>query len=101
MGLKVNTAKSLFCIIWIKYLDYIINCEVIKPCENKIKAILDLEPPKNLKELCKTLGIVQFCRDMWENRMHVLSLLIDLVWEYSIKTGSNKKENYKEVCIAR
>ena len=31
---------------------------VIKSCENKVKVILELELPKNLKELYKTLGIV-------------------------------------------
>ena len=79
MELKVNTAKYLFCTIYIEYLGHVIDCEGIKPYENKVKAILDLELPKCLKELRKTLGMVQFCRDMWEKWMHILTPLIDLV----------------------
>ena len=95
-GLKVNAAKSLFCTTRIEYLGYVIDQQGIKPCNNKVNAILNLEPPKNLKELRRTLGMVQFYRDMWEKRTHILSPLTDLVGECSPKSGINKKKATKK-----
>jgi len=96
-GLKVNAAKSLFCTTRIEYLGYIIDRQGIKPCENKVKAILDLQPPTNLKELRKILEMVQFYRDMWEKRTHNLAPLTDLVGQCSTKTGNNKKKTTKKI----
>ena len=94
-GLKVNAKKSLFCQHQIEYLGYLISRDGIKPVNSKIKTMLALQPPKNLKELRSVLGMVQFYRDMWEKRTHVLSPLTDLVGECGDKT-SNKKRSPAE-----
>ncbi len=49
-GLKVNAAKSFFCIHEIEYLGYILTRGGIKPQQKKVKAILALNPPTNVKE---------------------------------------------------
>ena len=89
--MKVNAAKSLLCTTGIEYLGYVIDRQGIKPCDSKVQTILDLQPPKNLKELRRTLGMVQFYRDMWEKRTHILSALADLVGECRAKTGRNRR----------
>jgi hypothetical protein len=50
-GLKVNAAKSFFCTHEIEYLGYILTREGIKPQLKKVRAILALEPPQNVKGL--------------------------------------------------
>eukprot|EP00957_Ditylum_brightwellii_P069438 5272061-Ditylum_brightwellii.AAC.1 len=77
-GLKVNTDKSMFCTTEIEYLGYWITPSGIPPLPKKVQAILDLEPPANLKELRRVLGIVQYYQDIWQQRSHILAPLTNL-----------------------
>ncbi len=63
-GLKVNAAKSSFCV---EYLGYILTREGIKPQSKKVQAMLVLNLPNNVKELRHFLGMVQYYRDMWQD----------------------------------
>ena len=58
-GFKVNADKSKFCAHETEYLGYILTRDGIKPQSNKIEAILALQPPTNVKELRRFLGMVQ------------------------------------------
>jgi hypothetical protein len=80
-GLKVNADKSKFCAIETEYLGYILTRDGIKPQANKVQAILALNLPKNVKELRRFLGMVQYYRDLWEKRSEMLAPLTDLVGE--------------------
>jgi len=61
---------------------------------NKVDAILNLARPTNVKQLRRVLGIVQYYRDIWEKRSHVLAPLTDLVGEcgHTKVTKKNKKK---------
>ena len=63
--MKVNAAKRSFCGKEREYLGYVLTREGIKPPPKKIEAILMLTPPKNVKQLCRFLGMVQYYRDLW------------------------------------
>ena len=80
-GLKVNAAKSFFCTHKIEYLGYILTRGGIKPQQKKVEAILALNPPNNVKELKKILGMVKYYRDMWAKHSEMLAPLSDLVGE--------------------
>ena len=80
-GLKVNADKSNFCATETEYLGYILTRDGIKPQANKVQAILALEPPSNVKELRRFLGMVQYYRDLWAKRSDMLAPLTDLVGE--------------------
>ena len=79
VGLKINVEKSAFFAPEIEYLGYLLTKEGIKPVLNKIQAVLDLQPPSTLKQLRSLLGMIQFYRDMWQRRSHILAPLTDLV----------------------
>jgi len=49
-GLKVNAAKSFYCTHEIEYLGYILTRGGKKTQPKKVKAILALNPPNNVKE---------------------------------------------------
>ena len=53
--------------------------EGIKPQPEKIQTILALKEPTNVKTLPGFLGMVQFYRDLWSQRSHILAPLTDLV----------------------
>ena len=77
-GLKVNAKKSFFAKAELEYLGYWITRSGIKPLPEKVKAILKIETPRNRKELRSFIGIVNYYRDMWIKRSHVLAPLAGL-----------------------
>jgi hypothetical protein len=94
-GLKVNAAKSFFCTHKIEYIGYILARGGIKPQQKKVQAILAINPPNNVKELRKFLGMVQYYRDMWAKRSEMLAPLSDLVGECG-ETKTTRKNKVKK-----
>ena len=80
-GLKIIADKSNFCTLETEYLGYVLTRDGIKPQVNKVQAILALAPPRNVKELCRFLGMVQYYRDLWARRSKMLAPLTSLVGE--------------------
>ena len=70
--LCVNAAKSIFGSDEVEYLGYVLTHDGIRPQRKKVDAILAIEPPRNVKDLRKFLGMVQYYRDVWEKRSHLL-----------------------------
>jgi Reverse transcriptase (RNA-dependent DNA polymerase) len=83
-GLKINGNKSFFAKTELEYLGYWITRDGIKPLPDKVKAILAIDTPRNRKELRSFIGIINYYRDMWVKRSHVLAPLASLT--------SNKKK---------
>jgi hypothetical protein len=50
-GLKVNAAKSFFCMQETEYLGYIFTRGGVKPQPKRVQANLVLKPPNSVKEL--------------------------------------------------
>jgi hypothetical protein len=67
----------------------------IKPQLKKIEAILAINPPTNVKELRRFLGMVQYYRDMWMRRSDMLAPLTDLVGECG-QTKTTKAKGTKK-----
>ena len=95
-GLKINADKSKFCALETEYLGYILTRDGIKPQANKVQAILALNPPTNVKELRRFLGMVQYYRDLWAKRSEMLAPLTDLVGECG-QTKVTKAKGTKKV----
>ena len=79
--LRCKATKCSFAMPEIEYLGYILSREGIKPQPEKVSAILALMPPKIVKELRRFLGMVQYYRDLWERRSHLIAPLTDLLGE--------------------
>jgi hypothetical protein len=94
-GLKVNAEKSTFCALEIEYLGYILIRDGIKPQSNKVQAILTIQPPKNVKELRRFLGMVQYYRDHWARQSKMLAPLTSLVGEFRQTKVSRAKGTKK------
>ena len=77
-GLKINAPKSFFARAELEYLGYFITRDGIKPMPKKIEVIQKIVAPKNKKELRCFIGIVNYYRDMWIRRSHVLAPLAAL-----------------------
>jgi hypothetical protein len=78
-GLKVNAVKSFFGESQVEYLGYLITRKGIQPVAKKVQAIHNLKPPTTTKQLRSFIGIVNYYRDMWIKRSHILAPLTKLV----------------------
>ena len=108
-GLKVNANKSFFARGELEYLGYWITREGIQPVTKKIDAISKIAPPENKRELRRFIGLVNYYRDMWIRRSHVLAPLASLTskttkWHWSAKEQESfdtmKKIISKETLLA-
>ena len=108
-GLKVNVTKSYFARGELEYLGYWITREGIKPMPKKIEAIQKIAEPKTKKELRSFIGVVNYYRDMWIRRSHILAPLAALTsktakwkWEKEHSEAFQKIKNVisREVMLA-
>ena len=98
-NLKVNVAKSLFATQSIKYLGYLVTTEGIKPLADKVAAIQRMERPKTLRQLRSFLGMVNYYRDMWKKRSHILAPLTALTkGGVSSRKAKNTVLNWTKEC---
>ena len=102
-GLKVNAEKSRFCTGELEYLGYWITRDGIKPLPDKVHAIMKIAEPTNKKQLRGFIGIVNYYRDMWIRRSHVLAPLARLtsktvVWKWTEVESKAFNDMKKIIC---
>jgi len=89
-GFRANVRKCFFAQTELEYLGYWLTCNGIQPQPKKVEAIMRLQPPRNRHQLRHFLGMVNFYRDMWRRRSHLISPLTPLVgtktkWEWGVE----------------
>ena len=78
-GLQVNAEKSFFAKDECEYLGYVITRKGIRPQPKKIDAVLRIEEPKTIKQLRSFIGMINYYRDVWPRRSHLLAPLTKLM----------------------
>eukprot|EP00957_Ditylum_brightwellii_P202538 15330586-Ditylum_brightwellii.AAC.1 len=84
-GMQVYPAKSSWAKDQLEYLGFTIFRSEIKPQQKKIEAILRISALNNQKQVRQSLGIINYYKDMWKKRAHILAPLSEL-------TGKTKKK---------
>jgi hypothetical protein len=80
-NLKANAEKSAFAVVGkLEFIGYVITQDGIKPDPKKIQAILNLGRPKTICVVHHLIGlVVQYYRDLWEKRAHILAPSLNLI----------------------
>jgi hypothetical protein len=63
-NLQVNAKKSSFCALETEYLGFILTKEGIKPQQKKVNAILQVAPPRNVKQVRSFIGMLNHYKAM-------------------------------------
>jgi hypothetical protein len=60
----------------LEYLGFFITRNGIQPIPKKVDAILNIREIKNKRELRRFIGLINYYRDMWVRRSHILAPLM-------------------------
>ncbi len=97
-GFRANVRKCYFAEAELEYLGYLLTRDGIAPQPKKVEAVLRIKEPKNRKELRHFLGLVNYYRDMWRKRSHLLAPLSSLVSKnVPWKWGKEQQKSFDEL----
>lgn len=98
-GFSVNPLKCEFGISEGDFLGHYLTTEGIKPWQKKVQAVLDLKRPTNASEVRTFVGLINWYRDFWPRRSHLLSPFTQLIRGLKNKKAPIEWSEHLEKCF--
>jgi Reverse transcriptase (RNA-dependent DNA polymerase) len=97
-NLHVHIEDTFLATQQVDYLGYTLSSKGIKPQNQKILAVLALAEPSNKRQPRSFLGFVNFYRQLWYHRSHIISPLTAITSEKAKWIwGPDQKRAFKEI----
>ena len=77
-GLVVSQEKCQFCLPQLKYLGFVVNREGLSVDVDKVQAILDVSPPRNVTEVRRFVGMASWYRRFVKDFASIVAPLTSL-----------------------
>jgi hypothetical protein len=78
-NLSINLEKSKFCRKKLNYLGYTVGQDGVEVTAHKVKAVLNLAPPNNIKEVRRVIGMANWYKRFIPDYSNLMSPITDLL----------------------
>ena len=97
-GLTLNVKKCQFGVTEIKFLGHVINEKGIHPSEDKIEAVVKMNPPSDVSGVRRFLGLVNYMGRFIPNLSELLQPLYELLKKEKVFIwGPAQQESFEQV----
>ncbi len=91
-NVRFNFEKCKICVPEVKYLGHTFSKDGLKPDEDKVKAIVEMKTPQNVKELERFLGMITYVSKFVPNVSQLTSPLRELLKKNNAWTWNDVHE---------
>ena len=96
-GFTMNPLKCEWAVKETDWLGHWLTPAGIKPWSKKVKPLLAMKPPKNVKQVRSFIGAVNFYKDMWARRAHIQKPLTDLLKSNNFHWGEEQQKAFETI----
>jgi hypothetical protein len=103
-GMQVSANKSCFCQELLEYLGFQLNHTDYKPLTSTVDDILSINPPKNIKQVCGFLRMINFIKNHIPKRTEICKPITRLKHKYIIffwGGGNNRRHSIKSRLLSQ
>jgi transposase InsO family protein len=98
-GFSINPLKCDFGIAEGDFLGHWLTRDGIKPWQKKVQSVVDLQRPTNASQVRTFVGLINWYRDFWPRRSHLLSPFTQLIRGLKEKKAPVEWNDHLEKCF--